>query len=243
MTQSKLRFLSISLVVLLVITSAGLVFGAWYLKQLENTVTEKFEGRKWVFPSKIYSDSYLLYVGAPLRSENLIEKLRRLGYYATSGELRAKGEYRILRSGTIEIFLHDFAFPTEQFKGVPVLVNLWASWCAPCIKELPTLDKLAASHREDGQLGVIAVSQDTGPQPSVEAFLKKLKVEDLGAYHDTKMALSGALGPDTVLPTSILYDAQGREVWRYVGDLDWTGAEAAKLLAEAGAAAGGQKPR
>lgn len=130
-----------------------------------------------------------------------------------------------------------------KFKGVPVLVNLWASWCAPCIKELPTLDKLAASHREDGQLGVIAVSQDTGPQPSVEAFLKKLKVEDLGAYHDPKMALSGALGPDTVLPTSILYDAQGREVWRYVGDLDWTGAEAAKLLAEAGAAAGGQKPR
>jgi len=109
----------------LVITSTGLVFGAWYLKQLESTVTEKFEGRKWVFPSKIYSDSYLLYVGAPLRSENLIEKLRRLGYYETSGELRTKGEYRVLRSsGTIEIFLHDFAFPTEQFKGVLVRLSL-----------------------------------------------------------------------------------------------------------------------
>jgi len=45
---------------------------------------------------------------------------------------------------------------------------------------------------------------------------------------------SGALGPDTVLPTSILYDAHGKEVWRYVGDLDWTGPEAAKLLAEGG---------
>ena len=121
-----------------------------------------------------------------------------------------------------------------KFKGVPVLVNLWASWCAPCIKELPTLDKLAASHR-DGQLGVIAVSQDTGPQPSVKAFLAKLNVKDLGAYHDPDMALSGALGPDTVLPTSILYDAEGKEVWRYVGDLDWTGSEAAKLLAEGGA--------
>ncbi len=125
MTQSKLRFFSISLLVLLVITSTGLVFGAWYLKQLESTVTEKFEGRKWVFPSKIYSDSYLLYVGAPLRSENLIEKLRRLGYYETSGELRTKGEYRVLRSsGTIEIFLHDFAYPTEQSKGVPVRLSL-----------------------------------------------------------------------------------------------------------------------
>jgi hypothetical protein len=47
------------------------------------------------------------------------------------------------------------------------------------------------------------------------------------------MAVSGALGPDTVLPTSILYDANGKEVWRYVGDLDWTSPEAAKLLAEA----------
>jgi hypothetical protein len=49
------------------------------------------------------------------------------------------------------------------------------------------------------------------------------------------MALSGALGPDTVLPTSILYDAEGKEVWRYVGDLDWTSPEAAKLLAEGAA--------
>ena len=121
-----------------------------------------------------------------------------------------------------------------DFKGSPVLVNLWATWCAPCVKELPTLDRLAAAHRVDGQLGVIAVSQDAGPQPSVDAFLDKLKVADLGAYHDPKMALSGALGAE-VLPTSILYDADGREVWRYVGDLDWTGDEAAKLLDEAGA--------
>src|SRR5690349_2601459 len=124
-----------------------------------------------------------------------------------------------------------------RFKGAPVLVNLWASWCAPCVKELPTLDKLAAAHRDDGKLGVVAVSQDSGPQTSVKAFLGKLKVQDLGSYQDPKMSLSGALGPDTVLPTSILFDAQGREVWRYVGDLDWTSPEAAKLLSEAGAPA------
>ena len=125
MTQSKLRFFSISLVVLLVVISTGLVFGAWYLKQLENTVTEKFEGKKWVFPSKVYSDSYLLYVGAPLRSESLLEKLRRLGYYETAGEPRTKGEYRISRSaGTIEIYLHDFDYPTERFKGGPVRLSL-----------------------------------------------------------------------------------------------------------------------
>jgi thiol-disulfide isomerase/thioredoxin len=119
-----------------------------------------------------------------------------------------------------------------EFRGVPVLVNLWATWCAPCVKELPTLDRLAQAHAADGQLGVIAVSQDIGPHASVAAFLDKLKVRELGAYQDSKMAISGALGAE-VLPTTVLYDAQGREVWRYVGDLDWTGAEAAKLLAEA----------
>lgn len=121
-----------------------------------------------------------------------------------------------------------------DFKGKPTLVNLWATWCAPCVKELPTLDRLA--RERDGKLNVVAVSQDMGPQASVEAFLKTQKIAVLEAYHDPKMALSGALGPDAVLPTSILYDADGKEVWRYVGELDWTSAGAAKLLSEAGAA-------
>ena len=110
-------------------------------------------------------------------------------------------------------------------------MNLWATWCAPCVKELPTLDKLASS----GAIKVLAVSQDSGPQPSVVAFLKSHRLGTLQPYQDDKMALSGALGPDTVLPTSILIGADGKEVWRYVGDLDWTSPEAAKLLAEAGA--------
>ena len=120
-----------------------------------------------------------------------------------------------------------------DFKGTPVLMNLWATWCAPCVKELPTLDRLASSFRKDGTLGVIAVSQDMGPHASVEAFLETKGIRDLGAYQDAKMGLSGALGAQ-VLPTSILFDAQGKEVWRYVGDLDWTAPEAAKLLSEGG---------
>ena len=118
-----------------------------------------------------------------------------------------------------------------EFRGGPVLVNLWASWCAPCIKELPTLGKLEESHAIDGQLGVIAVSQDMAPKASVDAFLADKKIGRFAAFHDPEMGLSSALGVQT-MPTSVLYDAQGREVWRYVGDLDWTGAEATKLLAE-----------
>lgn len=114
----------------------------------------------------------------------------------------------------------------SDFKGKPVLVNLWASWCAPCVKELPTLDQLARS----GRIEVLAVSQDNGPHASVVAFLKEHRIGALKSYQDPNMDLSSALGPDTVLPTSILLDANNREVWRYIGDQDWTSAEAAKLL-------------
>jgi thiol-disulfide isomerase/thioredoxin len=119
--------------------------------------------------------------------------------------------------------------------GMPTLVNLWATWCAPCVKELPTLDRLSQSPDAPQ---VVAISQDMGPHASVAAFLESHKLAKLEAYQDPKMGLSGALGAE-VLPTSILYDAKGREVWRYVGDLDWTSDEAARLLAEGGARAGG----
>ncbi len=123
-------------------------------------------------------------------------------------------------------------FDLAKFKGTPVLVNLWASWCAPCLKELPTLQELEAAQAKEGKLGVIAVSQDVGPQGSIEAFLGERDIGRFAAYHDPEMKLTDALGIQ-VMPTTILYDAQGKEVWRYVGDLDWTGEEAAKLLAEA----------
>ena len=126
MKKSNLRIFSIALVTLLVITSSGLVFGAWYLRRLEDTVTEKFEGRKWFFPSKIYSDSYLLYVGINVRPEELAEKLRRLGYFESQTAPKRKGEYRVTR-GAVEIFLHDFDFPTEQRKGVPIRISLQGS--------------------------------------------------------------------------------------------------------------------
>jgi penicillin-binding protein 1B len=123
--KSKVRIFSISLVALLLITSSGLVFGSWYLKRLEETVSAKFEGQKWRFPSKIYSDSYLLYGGINVRLDDLREQLRRLGYHETQSAPKIKGEYRYQQSaGLLEIYLHDFAYPTEPFKGIPVRITL-----------------------------------------------------------------------------------------------------------------------
>ena len=153
---------------------------------------------------------------APGEAEKGVDRRR-------AGEPAADSVFRDPDGGDISL---------ADFKGVPTLVNLWATWCAPCVKELPTLDKLAESHAVDGQLGIIAVSQDSKPQADVKAFLEKLGIKHVGAYHDDQMALSGALGVQ-VMPTTIFYGSDGKEIWRYVGDLDWTSAEAEKLLSEA----------
>jgi thiol-disulfide isomerase/thioredoxin len=115
-----------------------------------------------------------------------------------------------------------------DFNGKPLLVNLWATWCAPCVKELPTLDALA---RRPGAPQVLALSQDMSDQAKVSAFLAEKKL-GLEPYQDPDMAMSSALGV-TILPTTVLYGSDGKEIWRYTGDMDWTGAEAAKLLSEA----------
>lgn len=119
-----------------------------------------------------------------------------------------------------------------SFKGKPLLLNLWATWCAPCVVELPTLDRLAAD--KAGALKVLAVSQDMTKTESVAPFLAGKGVAHLEPWLDPKNDLAFHYEAST-LPTTILYDAQGREVWRYVGGHDWTGAEAAKLIAEGGA--------
>ncbi|MFD1787435.1 TlpA family protein disulfide reductase [Sphingomonas floccifaciens] len=115
-----------------------------------------------------------------------------------------------------------------EFKGKPVLVNLWATWCAPCVKELPTLEALAK--REAGKLAIVALSQDMDAA-KVAPFVSAKGLSALDVRTDGKMAWIPKVTP--TLPTTILYGSDGREIWRMVGDYDWTGAETAKLLAEA----------
>ena len=118
-----------------------------------------------------------------------------------------------------------------DFKGKPLLVNLWATWCVPCVRELPTIDRLAAA---TPGLQVIAVSEDMDGAKVVTPFLQKNGIKTLKPYHDRDNGLMLGL-KEAGLPVTILYDKDGKEVWRMPGDLDWNGAKAKALLAEAGA--------
>ena len=110
------------------------------------------------------------------------------------------------------------------FKGRPVLVNLWATWCGPCVKEMPTLDAAAAT------IAVAAISQDKD-RPTVAAFFAKQKFVRLQPYLDDTLGFS--IGYNASLPMSILFDSTGHEVWRSTGGMDWTSAAARAALAEA----------
>ena len=117
----------------------------------------------------------------------------------------------------------------SQFRGKPLLVNLWATWCGPCVKEMPALAALAKANT--GKFGFIAVSQDMNGKAAVTPFLAAHTLTDLPVYLDTKNVLLTALKIDN-LPETILYDAKGREIWRVTGDMDWSSAKAKALVGE-----------
>ncbi len=116
-----------------------------------------------------------------------------------------------------------------DFRGKPVLLNLWATWCAPCVKEMPTLDALAAAKGD--ALQVVTISQDFEGKEKVAPYFAKAQFKALKPYLDTEAGFSLGLGLN--LPTTILFDSQGRELWRVAGEMDWSGAEAAQLISQA----------
>lgn len=116
-------------------------------------------------------------------------------------------------------------------QGQPVLINLWATFCAPCVVEMPMLDDL--SDDLGGKVRVLTVSQDVKGAELVGPFFAKMKFKNLESWMETSGELGFTLGSG-VLPTTVLYDASGQEVWRVVGDYDWSSAEAREaILAEA----------
>ena len=106
-----------------------------------------------------------------------------------------------------------------DYKGNVVVLNLWATWCAPCREEMPSLDALQA-HFSEGAVTVLALSLDRSKADSPQAFLAELGVNRLVFGHDPKSRSARALGAFG-LPTTIIIDPNGREVARLLGEAEW----------------------
>ncbi|HEX3809070.1 MAG TPA: TlpA disulfide reductase family protein [Rhizomicrobium sp.] len=111
-----------------------------------------------------------------------------------------------------------------EFKGRYVLLNLWATWCAPCVRELPALAQLQAAIPKD-KFTIVAVDVGRNTPADAAAFLKSHHAAVLDVYQDSDIALIrvfGAFG----LPMSVLIDPQGREVARAMGPGEWDAPDA-----------------
>ena len=115
-----------------------------------------------------------------------------------------------------------------DFRGKLVLLNIWATWCAPCRAEMPSLDRLQARLGGKG-LVVLPLSLDRGGGPAVAVFYGQQDITHLGVYLDGKGARPGALKIDGV-PASFLIDQEGRLVGRLEGAAEWDSPEALALI-------------
>ena len=107
----------------------------------------------------------------------------------------------------------------ESFRGRSVILNVWATWCGPCVKEMPSLDRLSAKMAGDN-LVIVAVSQDNGGQSQVKPFLDKLKVKNVTILYDHSQRAFRDFGIRG-LPTTFVISPEGKILARLEGAAEW----------------------
>jgi thiol-disulfide isomerase/thioredoxin len=114
------------------------------------------------------------------------------------------------------------------YQGKVVLVNFWATWCAPCRKEMPQLSALQEKLGGD-DFTVVAIATGRNPRPAIDAFFAEIGVDNLPVNTDERQALARSLGV-LGLPITIILDRNGQEIARLQGDADWASDSAVAIV-------------
>jgi thiol-disulfide isomerase/thioredoxin len=148
--------------------------------------------------------------------------IANMAYATTPGEVEVGGT---LREATMQ-GLTGPARKLSEFRGKPLIINVWASWCGPCQAEMGSLERLASS-KMGKRFTVIGISTDDYPERA-QAFLKRYKTS-FSHFIDHQLVLENMLGADH-LPLTLLVDAQGRVLAKHVGTKEWDSPEALKII-------------
>ena len=100
-----------------------------------------------------------------------------------------------------------------------LVINFWATWCAPCKKEMPSLNNLAENMKRDN-VRIITVASGRNSKDAIEAFFIDNNLANLNKYRDPKAKMAMSYGV-TALPTTVVIDSAGKEIGRIIGDIDW----------------------
>jgi thiol-disulfide isomerase/thioredoxin len=155
----------------------------------------------------------------------------------------AHGEVAALTMATAPLKLPDLAFEDgdgkprklSEWRGRTVLVNLWATWCVPCRKEMPALDSLQTK-LGGPKFEVVAINIDTRDPEKPKNFLKEAHLTRIGNFNDQKAKVFQdlkAIGRALGMPTSVLVDGQGCEIATIAGPAEWASDDAVKLISAA----------
>jgi len=152
----------------------------------------------------------------------------------------ARGEVAALSMASAPLKLPDLTFEDadgkprklSDFRGKTLLVNLWATWCVPCRKEMPALDELQGK-LSGPNFEVVAINIDTRDPEKPKNFLKEANLVRLSYFSDQKAKVFQdlkAIGRALGMPTSVLVDAQGCEIANLAGPAEWASDDAIKLI-------------
>ena len=132
--------------------------------------------------------------------------------------------------GSDVVFTHEDGsdLTLAAYEGQYVLLNFWATWCAPCRKEMPHLSELQDEFGGD-DFQVVTVATGLNQRPAMERFLDEIGVDNLPLHSDTNSALARDMGV-VGLPVTLIMDPNGHEVARLIGDADWAGESAKAIL-------------